>query len=108
MLGCKGAKSAIEIFKKSRSTTIFEVKVQQIEVRSFPLHSIRTNAGFIVCSFHVQELNKEYDVNIPLVFMNSPSTEEETEMLIQRQKGKRVEIYTFTQSMYPLMVSTID
>ncbi len=32
MMGCKGPKSGIEIFKKSKATTIFEVKVQQIEV----------------------------------------------------------------------------
>lgn len=46
MMGCKGPKSGIEIFKKSKATTIFEVKVQQIEVPIINRKTIHNNSCY--------------------------------------------------------------
>ena len=51
--------------------------------------------------FHVQNLNKIYCVNVPLILMNSFNTEEDTQRVIRKYKGLDVDIYTFNQSCYP-------
>ena len=48
-----------------------------------------------------QYLNKKYNVDVPLVLMNSFNTEEDTEKIIQKYKHFRLKIYTFNQSCYP-------
>lgn len=48
-----------------------------------------------------QHLNKAYNVNVPLVLMNSFNTDEDTENIIRKYRNIKVEIHTFTQSCYP-------
>jgi len=82
-MGCHGAKSGLQILKKSggeSSLTFLDCKVM-----------------------HIEELNKQYDVDIPLVLMNSFNTEEETNQRIQKYAGRRVTIKSFNQGKYPLM-----
>ena len=74
-MGCKGPKSAITV---RDGLTFLDITVQQIE-----------------------ELNKKYDTNVPLVLMNSFNTDEETHKLIQKYGKVRCEILTFNQSVFP-------
>ena len=74
-MGCNGPKSAITV---RDGLTFLDITVQQIE-----------------------ELNKKYDTNVPLVLMNSFNTDEETHKLIQKYGKVRVEILTFNQSCFP-------
>jgi UTP--glucose-1-phosphate uridylyltransferase len=71
---------------------------------------ILTQAGlygpinFLDCKvMQIEELNNEYDVDVPLVLMNSFQTDTPTKKMIEKYKGKRVTIHTFTQSRYPLL-----
>jgi len=79
-IGCKGPKCGIQILKKSGGITILDCKVMQII-----------------------KLNKEYGCNIPLVLMNSPRTDSETEVLIQKYNKLEIDIHTFVQNVHPFM-----
>uniref|UniRef100_A0A183DJ21 UTP--glucose-1-phosphate uridylyltransferase n=1 Tax=Gongylonema pulchrum TaxID=637853 RepID=A0A183DJ21_9BILA len=46
-------------------------------------------------------LNRIYDVNVPLVLMNSFNTDEDTKKLLRKYKNVRVDVHTFCQSKYP-------
>lgn len=46
-------------------------------------------------------MNKTYNVNVPLVLMNSFNTDADTQKITRKYKGLQVEIYTFNQSCYP-------
>lgn len=72
-MGCKGPKSAIEV---RDNLTFLDIIIKQIEL-----------------------LNEKYDVNIPLVLMNSFNTHEQTQKIIN--KYRNVKIYTFNQSRFP-------
>ncbi len=74
-MGCKGPKSVIPV---RSDLTFLDLTVQQIEF-----------------------LNKKYDVDVPLVLMNSFNTDEETHKIIKKYAGFRVRILTFNQSRYP-------
>ena len=74
-MGCTGPKSAITV---RDGLTFLDITVQQIE-----------------------ELNKKYDTNVPLVLMNSFNTDKDTKNMIKRYSGLRVEILTFSQSCSP-------
>ena len=74
-MGCNGPKSAITV---RDGLTFLDITVQQIE-----------------------ELNKKYDTNVPLVLMNSFNTDKDTKTMIKRYSGLRVEILTFNQSCFP-------
>lgn len=74
-MGCHGPKSVITV---RNSLTFLDLTVQQIEY-----------------------LNKTYNVNVPLVLMNSFNTDEETSRIIRKYKGIDIEIHTFNQSCYP-------
>ncbi|XP_059095630.1 UTP--glucose-1-phosphate uridylyltransferase-like isoform X5 [Tigriopus californicus] len=74
-MGCKGPKSVIPV---RNDLTFLDLTVQQIE-----------------------NLNKTYDADVPLVLMNSFNTDEETHKIIQKYSGFRVRIMTFNQSRYP-------
>lgn len=56
---------------------------------------------FINLFIFKQHLNKKYNVNVPLVLMNSFNTDKDTEQIIRKYKGLQVEIYTFNQSCFP-------
>eukprot|EP01118_Nematostelium_gracile_P012608 TRINITY_DN4632_c0_g1_i1.p1 TRINITY_DN4632_c0_g1~~TRINITY_DN4632_c0_g1_i1.p1 ORF type:complete len:491 (-),score=114.56 TRINITY_DN4632_c0_g1_i1:6-1478(-) len=82
-MGCNGAKSGLQILKKAgyeEPLTFLDCKVM-----------------------HIEELNREYDVDIPLVLMNSFNTEEETLRRVQKYKSRKVTIKTFNQNKFPLM-----
>lgn len=74
-MGCHGPKSVIPV---RSDLTFLDLTVQQIE-----------------------HLNKTYDANVPLVLMNSFNTDEDTEKIIRKYKGFRVQIHTFNQSCFP-------
>lgn len=74
-MGCTGPKSLISV---RDDLTFLDLTIQQIE-----------------------NLNKTYGCNIPLVLMNSFNTHEETLKVLQKYQKVQVEIETFVQSMYP-------
>nr|ACM78947.1 UDP-glucose pyrophosphorylase [Locusta migratoria] len=74
-MGCHGPKSMIHV---RNELNFLDLTVQQIE-----------------------HLNKTYDVNVPLVLMNSFNTDDDTQKFVRRYKGLQVEIYTFNQSCFP-------
>ncbi|CAH0550134.1 unnamed protein product [Brassicogethes aeneus] len=74
-MGCHGPKSVISV---RNDLTFLDLTVQQIE-----------------------HLNKTYNVNVPLVLMNSFNTDDDTEKIIRKYKNLQVEIHTFNQSCYP-------
>ncbi|KAG8180020.1 hypothetical protein JTE90_026624 [Oedothorax gibbosus] len=74
-MGCTGPKSVIPV---RNELTFLDLTVQQIE-----------------------HLNKTYDVDVPLVLMNSFNTDEDTHKVLPKYRGLRIKIYTFNQSRYP-------
>ncbi|PVZ99263.1 hypothetical protein BB558_004725 [Smittium angustum] len=74
-MGCIGPKSAIEV---RDGQTFLDLTVQQIEY-----------------------LNTKYNVDVPLVLMNSFNTDEDTSKIIQKYSGHQISIYTFNQSRWP-------
>ncbi|KAI5645905.1 UTP--glucose-1-phosphate uridylyltransferase domain-containing protein [Phthorimaea operculella] len=46
-------------------------------------------------------LNKTYKCNVPLVLMNSFNTDEDTQKVIRKYKGLKLDIHTFNQSCHP-------
>lgn len=74
-MGCVGPKSLIAV---RNGLTFLDLTVQNIE-----------------------QLNKKYDVDVPLVLMNSFNTDADTEKVSRKYRGCKVRIYTFLQSRYP-------
>ncbi|XP_059162317.1 UTP--glucose-1-phosphate uridylyltransferase-like isoform X2 [Physella acuta] len=74
-MGCTGPKSAIQV---RNELTFLDLNVQQIE-----------------------HLNKTYDVDVPLVLMNSFNTDEDTQKILRKYSQIKVSIVTFNQSRYP-------
>lgn len=74
-MGCVGPKSAIEV---RDGMNFLDLTVRQIEW-----------------------LNKEKNVSVPLILMNSFNTDSETRKVIQKYGRKRINIVTFNQSRYP-------
>uniref|UniRef100_A0AC35TMT7 UTP--glucose-1-phosphate uridylyltransferase n=1 Tax=Rhabditophanes sp. KR3021 TaxID=114890 RepID=A0AC35TMT7_9BILA len=74
-MGCKGPKSIISV---RNDLTFLDLLMQQI-----------------------QHLNKTYDVNVPLVLMNSFNTDEDTKKLLKKYATVRVDMHSFCQSKYP-------
>lgn len=74
-MGCKGPKSIISV---RNQLTFLDLTVQQIE-----------------------NLNKQYNANVPLVLMNSFNTDEDTAKILRKYTHMNIEIHTFNQSRYP-------
>ncbi|KAK3912040.1 UTP--glucose-1-phosphate uridylyltransferase [Frankliniella fusca] len=74
-MGCHGPKSVIPVRSE---LTFLDLTVQQIEY-----------------------LNKKYQVDVPLVLMNSFNTDADTQKIVRKYRGLQVKIYTFNQSCYP-------
>uniref|UniRef100_A0A915ANP6 UTP--glucose-1-phosphate uridylyltransferase n=1 Tax=Parascaris univalens TaxID=6257 RepID=A0A915ANP6_PARUN len=74
-MGCKGPKSVISV---RNDLTFLDLTMQQI-----------------------QHLNRTYDVNVPLVLMNSFNTDEDTQKLLRKYANVRVDVHSFCQSKYP-------
>lgn len=74
-MGCHGPKSVIPV---RSDLTFLDLTVQQIE-----------------------NLNKTYGANVPLVLMNSFNTDEDTEKIVRKYKGFQVNIHSFNQSCFP-------
>ncbi|KHN73329.1 UTP--glucose-1-phosphate uridylyltransferase [Toxocara canis] len=74
-MGCKGPKSVISV---RNDLTFLDLTMQQI-----------------------QHLNRTYDVNVPLVLMNSFNTDEDTQRLLRKYANVRVDVHSFCQSKYP-------
>eukprot|EP01132_Coremiostelium_polycephalum_P008401 gene8401-10317_t len=76
-MGCKGAKSSIEI---APGISFLDMTVA-----------------------HIEQVNQDYAVDIPLILMNSFKTHNETNKIIEKYKTHRVTIKTFSQSKFPRM-----
>ncbi|KAL5008622.1 hypothetical protein ScPMuIL_014203 [Solemya velum] len=74
-MGCTGPKSVICV---RNELTFLDMNVQQIE-----------------------HLNKAYDVDVPLVLMNSFNTDDDTEKVLKKYSQIKVSIHTFNQSRFP-------
>jgi len=74
-MGCKGPKSLIEVHS---GFTFLDLTVQQI-----------------------QNLNEVYNVDVPLVLMNSFNTDKETEKSLHKYGSCGVTIHRFNQRRYP-------
>lgn len=70
-MGCKGPKSVIEV---RNGLTFLDLTVRQVEY-----------------------LNTKYDVNIPLVLMNSFYTADDTERIIRKYNNHNIKILCFSQ-----------
>jgi len=82
-MGMHGPKSVLQLVKKAQYPTALT---------------------FLDCKvMHIEHLNNEYDVDIPLVLMNSFNTDEDSKKIVQKYSGRRVSIHTFVQSKFPLM-----
>lgn len=46
-------------------------------------------------------MNRTYNVNVPLVLMNSFNTDEDTKKLLRKYKNVQVDVHSFCQSKYP-------
>ncbi|CAF3971656.1 unnamed protein product, partial [Rotaria sordida] len=71
-MGCKGPKSVISV---RSGLTFLDITIQQLE-----------------------QLNRTYGCDVPLVLMNSFNTHEETEKIVQKYSHVPVKIYNFHQS----------
>jgi len=74
-MGCTGPKSLISV---RSGLTFLDLTVQQIE-----------------------SLNKKYDVDVPLVLMNSFNTDSDTKLILRKYGSCHVKIHTFNQNRYP-------
>ncbi|CAF3733216.1 unnamed protein product [Rotaria socialis] len=74
-MGCQGPKSVISV---RSGLTFLDLTIQQLE-----------------------QLNRQYDCDVPLVLMNSFNTHDETEKVLQKYSHVSVKIYNFHQSKYP-------
>lgn len=74
-MGCKGAKSVIEV---------------------------RDNKSFLdLIVEQLNNINTTYGTSVPLLLMNSFNTDKQTEKIVHRYQGSSVPIFTFTQSRFP-------
>uniref|UniRef100_A0A7E4W480 UTP--glucose-1-phosphate uridylyltransferase n=1 Tax=Panagrellus redivivus TaxID=6233 RepID=A0A7E4W480_PANRE len=73
-MGCKGPKSVIPV---RNDLTFLDLTMQQI-----------------------QQLNKTYDVSVPLVLMNSFNTDDDTSKVLKKYATVQVQVHTFCQSQY--------
>ncbi|GFY50326.1 UTP--glucose-1-phosphate uridylyltransferase [Trichonephila inaurata madagascariensis] len=63
---------------------------------------VRNNLTFLDLTVQqIDNLNTEYDVNVPLVLMNSVKTRDSTELVLKKFRNLRIKIYTFMQDRYP-------
>ncbi|KAJ3105542.1 UTP-glucose-1-phosphate uridylyltransferase [Phlyctochytrium bullatum] len=74
-MGCVGPKSVIEV---RDGMTFLDLTVRQIEY-----------------------LNKENNVSVPLILMNSFNTDVDTQRVIQKYSSHNVQLVTFNQSRFP-------
>ncbi|KAJ3218378.1 UTP-glucose-1-phosphate uridylyltransferase [Dinochytrium kinnereticum] len=74
-MGCVGPKSVIEV---RDGMTFLDLTVRQIEY-----------------------LNKENNVSVPLILMNSFNTDTDTQRVIQKYSSHNVQLVTFNQSRFP-------
>ena len=74
-MGCVGPKSAITV---RGGKTFLDMTVEQISA-----------------------MNREFDVSIPLVLMNSFNTDEDTSNILRKYVADNVDIHSFNQSKFP-------
>lgn len=55
----------------------------------------------LINSPQIENLNKTFGADVPLVLMNSFNTDEDTQKIIRKYSGFDVRIVTFNQSRYP-------
>ncbi|EGC28996.1 UDP-glucose pyrophosphorylase [Dictyostelium purpureum] len=76
-MGCKSAKGLIEV---ATGTSFLDMAVA-----------------------HIEQINQDYGVDVPLVILNSFKTNNETIKVIEKYKTHKVTIKTFQQSVFPKM-----
>jgi len=74
-MGCEGPKSVISV---RSGLTFLDLTIQQLE-----------------------QINRQYGTDVPLVLMNSFNTHEETAKVLQKYSHVPVQIYSFNQSKFP-------
>ncbi|KAG5358811.1 UTP--glucose-1-phosphate uridylyltransferase [Yarrowia sp. C11] len=74
-MGCVGPKSVIEV---RDGKSFLDLSVRQIE-----------------------HLNRQYNVDVPFILMNSFNTDEDTQTIIKKYQGHKINIKTFNQSRFP-------
>ncbi|ODQ65981.1 UTP--glucose-1-phosphate uridylyltransferase [Nadsonia fulvescens var. elongata DSM 6958] len=74
-MGCVGPKSVIEV---RDGKSFLDLSVRQIE-----------------------HLNRQYNVDVPFILMNSFNTDSDTETIIRKYQGHKIDIMTFNQSRFP-------
>ncbi|CAN6674197.1 UTP--glucose-1-phosphate uridylyltransferase [Trichomonascus vanleenenianus] len=74
-MGCVGPKSVIEV---RDGKSFLDLSVRQIE-----------------------HLNRQYATDVPFILMNSFNTDEDTQTIIQKYRGHKINIKTFNQSRFP-------
>ena len=63
--------------------------------------SVRNDLTFLDLTMQqIQQLNKAYNVSVPLVLMNSFNTDEDTNKLLKKYATVQVQVHTFCQSQY--------
>jgi UTP--glucose-1-phosphate uridylyltransferase len=87
-MGCKGPKSVISV---RNDLTFLDLTLQQIQVT---IHLGDSNQFF-------QFLNRAYNVDVPLVLMNSFNTDDDTKKLLKKYTNVSVTVQSFCQSRYP-------
>jgi UTP--glucose-1-phosphate uridylyltransferase len=100
-MGCVGPKSLIEV----RSDKNFlDLTIEQIKV-GIRFHVIiiqlYTKITFLFLLAIIQSLNKTYNVNVPLILMNSFNTHEDTWKVMHKYEDDGVSVRLFNQSRYP-------
>lgn len=66
------------------------------------LISVRSGLNFLDLTVQqIEALNKTYDVNVPLVLMNSFNTEEDTKKILRKYNNCQVDIKMFNQHRFP-------
>jgi len=66
------------------------------------LISVRSGLNFLDLTVQqIEHLNKTYDVNVPLVLMNSFNTEDDTKKILRKYNNCQVDIKMFNQHRFP-------
>jgi len=64
--------------------------------------SVRSGLNFLDLTVQqIEHLNKTYDVNVPLVLMNSFNTEDDTKKVLRKYNNCQVDIKMFNQHRFP-------
>ena len=71
--------------------------------------SVRSGLNFLDLTVQqIEHLNKTYDVNVPLVLMNSFNTEDDTKKVLRKYNNCQVDIKMFNQHRQVTINNQVD